>query len=71
MTTIYENAIFVLMWMGPEDGSSNIAMKFLVNYDNGRVEASSRLDLLPQSIDVYASLIGILEWKYWSRVWIT
>ncbi|KAH7090842.1 heterokaryon incompatibility protein-domain-containing protein [Paraphoma chrysanthemicola] len=70
MTAIYKSASFVLMWMGNADKNSNAAMKFLVDFDNGTSEGMERANLLQNSFDVQAGLIGLLSRKYWSRVWI-
>ena len=70
MTVIYENAISVLMWLGPEKDASNTAMRFLVDYNNGIREGTSRLALLEHSFDIQVGLIRLLTRQYWSRVWI-
>jgi len=70
MTDIYESAEMVLMWLGLPESRSDLAMRFLVDYDNGIAENVPRIDLLEHSYEIQAGLTTLLSRKYWSRVWI-
>jgi len=85
MWKIYQNAEFVLMWLGEEEDSSNLAME-LVQLLHKAVSDGDRivpLDAEPHRLDrlkdVFSNISFDQHWSalghlfkrpYWSRVWI-
>ena len=75
MGRIYQNAYRVVAWLGVDDESSRIAMKFILDFQPRTREQCRLEDLLSRSptiIENYiiAAICSLCFRKYWTRVWI-
>jgi hypothetical protein len=75
MGRIYENAHSVVAWLGVDDESSRIAMKYILDFQPRTRELFLLQDLLPKSpivIDSYIidAISSVCSREYWTRLWI-
>lgn len=73
MRHIYTTAQRVLIWLGPEDSDSDIAMRFLQQLEQDPIPVDMvRATMVDDSKDTLLdSLRHIHERSYWKRIWIT
>lgn len=71
MNTIYQNALFVFSFLGEEEKESDIAMEFLLNFEDEENQASWLQENWSENSkpQMYA-LHALLHREYWKRVWI-
>ncbi|KAL5313364.1 hypothetical protein ACEPPN_019097 [Leptodophora sp. 'Broadleaf-Isolate-01'] len=72
MTSIYQKAAEVAIWLGPEAGNSNLALQLLHKLHNSRTSAG-RIRAIIESPDLRASfraLVALFDRDYWGRRWV-
>jgi hypothetical protein len=72
MTSIYQKAIEVAIWLGPEADGSNMALKLLRGlYQCGNSSAQIRAIIeSPDSKPSFQALVALFDRDYWGRLWV-
>lgn len=75
MTEIYNRALEVAIWLGPEDENSNIALELLreikMMYELPHNDQEvMEIIMSPTRIPQFEALIYLFERDYWSRLWV-
>ncbi|KAJ2896945.1 uncharacterized protein MKZ38_005089 [Zalerion maritima] len=73
MTSIYQKAQSIAIWLGPEEDDSSVALKFLV--DVSKLANSPSKDIkgfISSQIDKneVGSTVALFERDYWRRLWV-
>jgi hypothetical protein len=72
MTRIYQKAVEVAIWLGPEADNSNMALELLRNLCRHR-NSETRIRTLIESLDLapsFQALVALFDRDYWGRLWV-
>jgi hypothetical protein len=72
MTSIYQDAVEVAIWLGPEADSSNMAlelMRGLYQYRDSPAHIRAIIKS-PNSRPSFQALVALFDRDYWSRLWV-
>jgi hypothetical protein len=70
MTRIYQQAIEVAIWLGPEADNSNMALELLVELYRHKSSKTNILAIIqsPDRRDSFTALVALFDREYWGRL---
>jgi hypothetical protein len=66
MGSIYSNATYTYIWLGPNSEAGDLAMDFVANAGPANFESSK----IVSEINYWKALHALLRRGWWSRLWI-
>jgi hypothetical protein len=72
MTRIYQQAIEVAIWLGPEADNSNTALELLFELYRHKSSKTNILAIIqsPDRRDSFTALVALFDREYWGRLWV-